>query len=183
MRLRCRAMSLRRSPRAPPEDGQALAIELFYRWRECVELGHHTQAQQELDGLKRLAARPERGQRWDWHRSDHEPRVETTMPIRPPLPVVCSLADGNIWPGSRAGTCSRCDRQISVNTRVESMLNQAGIVRVLVCIQCWVRDRPGRGQELPRRQIAAAASTASWTRPTTPHRVDTQDRPSSVTKV
>jgi hypothetical protein len=62
---------------------------------------------------------------------------DETLTIRPPLPVVCGLADGARSPGSHAGTCSRCGRRVSVNTRVDSMLIQAGIVRVLVCLHCW----------------------------------------------
>ncbi len=66
-------------------------------------------------------------------------RGDDTLPIRPVLPVCCYLLDIGRAPseGYHSATCSRCERLVSVNTRVETALLEAGHVRTLVCVSCW----------------------------------------------
>ena len=61
------------------------------------------------------------------------------MPERPPLPVICGLLDeaARPGPGFRQAVCSRCTRQVSVNTRVAQSLSEADLVHELVCLLCW----------------------------------------------
>jgi hypothetical protein len=55
------------SPVPPRSDQPALAIHLFRTWRGSLEIGAHDKATFALERLMVLSARPEPGNRWDWH--------------------------------------------------------------------------------------------------------------------
>lgn len=59
--------------------------------------------------------------------------------IHPPLPVCCALMIGGRPPGPshHRGSCSRCGRDVSVNTRVNTSTLDVGIESVPVCVDCW----------------------------------------------
>ncbi len=64
---------------------------------------------------------------------------DDTISIRPPLPVCCALLAVGRQPGPshHRATCSRCGRDVSVNTRVNTSMLDAGIDVRLVCVDCW----------------------------------------------
>ena len=63
---------------------------------------------------------------------------DETISIRQPLPVCCPLLAVGRQPG-RAITADmlRCGRDVSVNTRVNTSMLDAGIDVPLVCVDCW----------------------------------------------
>ena len=68
--------------------------------------------------------------------------TDETISIRPPLPVCCALLYTHRQPGPshHLGSCSRCGRDVSVNTRMNTSMLDDGIeVRLprLVCVDCW----------------------------------------------
>ena len=65
--------------------------------------------------------------------------TDDTLQIRPPLPVVCGILDVSRQPGPsyHRATCSRCGRDVSINTRVEASMLEAELARELVCLMCW----------------------------------------------
>ena len=64
--------------------------------------------------------------------------TDETISIRQPLPVVCGLLDGRQpGPSYHRAACSRCGRDVSVNTRINTSILDAGIEVLLVCLDCW----------------------------------------------
>jgi len=65
--------------------------------------------------------------------------TDETISIRPPLPVCCALLAVGRQPGPshHRGSCSRCGRDVSVNTRVNTSMLYVGIEVRLVCVDCW----------------------------------------------
>ncbi len=65
--------------------------------------------------------------------------TDETISIRLPFPACCALlvADRRPGPSHHPGCCSRCGRDVSVNTRVNKSMLDAGIEVRLVCVDCW----------------------------------------------
>jgi hypothetical protein len=65
--------------------------------------------------------------------------TDEPISIRPPLPICCALLHAGRMPGPshHRATCSRCCRDVSVNTRVNIRAIDAGVQVMILCVNCW----------------------------------------------